>query len=812
MCTFLAAALIFTAAPAPVSAFASLKMSSWGVSRLSSTEQLMYDHLVSELKRILKNGGSTKISFNDPDFKLEEIDCSDKDNVKNLWGRLITCVSNNHPELLCYQDLVSANGGSRFSYSYTGDYKVTSLNAYISVDDCFQDKSSVDPTHTLSTSTLDKLNSAEAVAKKVISENSKNGVYDTIKAYADYIADNVTYNHEAANENVKTSSSPWSLISVFDNDSNTNVVCEGYAKAFQYLMDNTARFEKAKIESKLVSSSNHMWNVVDINGKNYIVDVTWYDTDSADSPYRSEYLLGGQTTVNDDTTGNHNYETDTTDFYTSDELTLSDTAYDNSTEAALDDEDQSAANDVMDLIDAIGTVSNSVSSGDKISSARYAYNELSDTQKALVNNLTKLEDAEEKYRSYSDENYQENLNAANAVIEKIDAIGTVDLNSIDKINDADNAYKALTDDQKKLVPDSYVQTLNNAINEYASLVDDYNAAVPVMNKIIDIGTVTFSDSSKNLISAARSAYDKLTDNQKKFVTNYSTLTSAETEYQHLEDEHNKQVAEQQAREQKNQNDKNAANAVISKIDSIGKVSYSDASKNLINAARSAYNKLSTDQKKFVTNYAALTRAESEYNALAKKATTSTKAPGTTTSSTTTSGTKTPSTNTSKKSTSSTTKSSGTNSNTSTSKSVTIKKITSKGTTTKKITSKSTTKKSTTSKSNTSKAKKKKSTSSKKQINSIKKQKGKISKLSAGKKKLTIKLKKIKISGISVKYQIAIRIKGSKKWKYYYVSATSKTISKLKKKKTYSVKVRPYITIKGKKYYGKWSGTSSKKVK
>ena len=35
---------------------------------------------------------------------------------------------------------------------------------------------------------------------------------------------------------------PWQLVYVFDGDPSTNVVCEGYAKAFQYLCDLT-RFD-----------------------------------------------------------------------------------------------------------------------------------------------------------------------------------------------------------------------------------------------------------------------------------------------------------------------------------------------------------------------------------------------------------------------------------------------------------------------------------------------------------------------------------------------------------------------------------------
>lgn len=62
---------------------------------------------------------------------------------------------------------------------------------------------------------------------------------------------------------------------------------------------------------------------------------------------------------------------------------------------------------------------------------------------------------------------------------------------------------------------------------------DRLAAQEVMNLIGKIGTVT--KDSKEQIAAARSAYDLLTDNQKKLVTNYPVLLEAEKAYAGLTD-------------------------------------------------------------------------------------------------------------------------------------------------------------------------------------------------------------------------------------------------------------------------------------
>lgn len=81
---------------------------------------------------------------------------------------------------------------------------------------------------------------------------------------------------------------------------------------------------------------------------------------------------------------------------------------------------------------------------------------------------------------------------------------------------------------------------------------------------------------------------------------------------------------------------------------------------------------------------------------------------------------------------------------------------------------------------------------------------------AGKKKLTVKWKKL--GGGSQTYQIYVLKKGTKKAKYYTSTKTSKTIKKLAKKKTYSVKIRSYKKISGKTYYGAWSGIKKVKIK
>lgn len=107
-------------------------------------------------------------------------------------------------------------------------------------------------------------------------------------AYKAEICDNVDYNYEAAAGGTAYGD-PWQLIWVFDNDDSTKVVCEGYSKAFQYLCDLS---EFNDVDCYTVSGlmqggtgggldgtpGPHMWNIVRIGGKSYLVDVTNSDT------------------------------------------------------------------------------------------------------------------------------------------------------------------------------------------------------------------------------------------------------------------------------------------------------------------------------------------------------------------------------------------------------------------------------------------------------------------------------------------------------------------------------------------------------
>lgn len=87
------------------------------------------------------------------------------------------------------------------------------------------------------------------------------------------------------------------------------------------------------------------------------------------------------------------------------------------------------------------------------------------------------------------------------------------------------------------------------------------------------------------------------------------------------------------------------------------------------------------------------------------------------------------------------------------------------------------------------------------------------KLTAGKKKFTVQWKKDKkADGYQVQYSTDKKFKKNVKSVNVSKKSTKATVKKLKKRKTYRVRVRSYKKINGKKYYSGWGKVKSVKVK
>jgi len=113
--------------------------------------------------------------------------------------------------------------------------------------------------------------------------------------YKNEICDMVEYNWGVIYGDMShADQNAWHLIYVFDADPATSVVCEGYAKAFQYLCDLTS-FEGdvyCYTVTGYMGDEAHAWNLVHLSdGKVYLVDVT--NIDDEYGSYNNKLFLAG---------------------------------------------------------------------------------------------------------------------------------------------------------------------------------------------------------------------------------------------------------------------------------------------------------------------------------------------------------------------------------------------------------------------------------------------------------------------------------------------------------------------------------------
>lgn len=165
-----------------------------------------------------------------------------------------------------------------------------------------------------------------------------------------------------------------------------------------------------------------------------------------------------------------------------------------------------------------------------VEKARTLYDSLNDEEKSVITNYSKLTEAEAKIRELEKQQEQKDKDkkVAEKVIADIDALPssselTLDPYVLQLLDRVQAEYNALTDAQKALVTNySTLQYLRN-------LIPDLKAAAAVVDKIKAIGEVTSDNYLKKqaLVVEARTAYDALTADQKKRVTNYAELEKAE---------------------------------------------------------------------------------------------------------------------------------------------------------------------------------------------------------------------------------------------------------------------------------------------
>ena len=192
----------------------------------------------------------------------------------------------------------------------------------------------------------DRARTAINTANGIISGISGGGNVEILTTFKDSICGLVEYDDDAADDPNTPYGDPWQMINIFDNDPATKTVCEGYSKAFQYLVDNTSQLSDQGIECDSVTGTmnggtgagKHMWNILHMDdGKNYVADITNCDERTVGNPdglFIKECEEGGSAAEgytcrinNTNYSIEYIYDDDTKDQFSAEELTISETPY-----------------------------------------------------------------------------------------------------------------------------------------------------------------------------------------------------------------------------------------------------------------------------------------------------------------------------------------------------------------------------------------------------------------------------------------------------------------------------------------------------
>lgn len=139
----------------------------------------------------------------------------------------------------------------------------------------------------------EKINKINELVNNVISELDLNNIDDLtkIERIHNYILNHTVYDKNTNNFDIN--SAYGSLIE-------GHAVCSGYADAFSIFMNIY------KIPNIRVSSENHLWNLVYINGKWLHIDLTW--DDSENNKYDNNYFLITKEKLFSLNTKEHNFD------------------------------------------------------------------------------------------------------------------------------------------------------------------------------------------------------------------------------------------------------------------------------------------------------------------------------------------------------------------------------------------------------------------------------------------------------------------------------------------------------------------------
>ena len=133
------------------------------------------------------------------------------------------------------------------------------------------------------------MNEVQQEAKRIADEaNKQSDLFHKVKYVHDYLVTHVEYDttaYEAYQSGTQAPEDEY-IFGVYGSLINKKAVCEGYAEAFHLVMKYMG------IGCNIVTGSAgepHEWNVLDLEGEKYFMDVTWDDLDYRDDQGNEKY-------------------------------------------------------------------------------------------------------------------------------------------------------------------------------------------------------------------------------------------------------------------------------------------------------------------------------------------------------------------------------------------------------------------------------------------------------------------------------------------------------------------------------------------
>lgn len=255
-----------------------------GESVLSGVQQALYEELKTKVTSIAANGGSTKLKISS-DLGLRwqtsatgaRLDKEVSQKFDNLdTDKVLSCLRIDCPyELYWYEKTAYTEWSYNYSVSVSGGkriVRITDLEVSMPVCDSYAYNQ-----YRVDASMVKVAKQAAANAKQIVNEFKNLSVTEQLVAYKEMICYLTDYNDEAVSDSYTGGyGDPWQLIWVFDGDDSTQVVCEGYSKAFQYLCDlgDITCYTVTGDMDGGTGAGPHMWNIVEQDGRYYIADIT----------------------------------------------------------------------------------------------------------------------------------------------------------------------------------------------------------------------------------------------------------------------------------------------------------------------------------------------------------------------------------------------------------------------------------------------------------------------------------------------------------------------------------------------------------